>query len=118
MSLYESICLSVCLHEPSGGGGNTSQAESQKHEDAPREAPRVTGVCENKTPLDNKTGWNISFESTKSGAGLQFLLLGRMAKAHGKGVFFHRHRSQAESQKHEDVLREAPSVMFSLNSKD
>ena len=46
-----------------------------------------TGVCEKNTPPDKKTGWNISFESTKSGAGLQFLLLGRMAKAHGKGVF-------------------------------
>ena len=32
---------------------------------------------------------NNSFENTKSGAGLQFLLLGRMANAHGKYVFFH-----------------------------
>ena len=29
-----------------------------------------------------------SFENTKSGTGFQFLLLGRMAKAHGKGVIF------------------------------
>ena len=34
------------------------------------------------------TGWKISFESTKSGVGLQFLLPGRMAKAHIKGMFF------------------------------
>ena len=44
------------------------------------------------TPLDKKTGWKISFENTKSGAGLQFLLQGHMAKAHGQGVLFHRHR--------------------------
>ena len=34
------------------------------------------------TPPDKKTGcWKFSFESPASGAGLQFLLLGRMAKA-------------------------------------
>ena len=33
-----------------------------------------------------KTGWTISFENAKSGAGLQFLLLGRMATAQVKGV--------------------------------
>ena len=55
--------------------------------------PCTTAVCEKNTPLDKKTGWKISFENTKSGAGLQLLLLGRVAKAHGKGVFFvHRHR--------------------------
>ena len=39
------------------------------------------GVCEKNTPSDKKTGWKISFESTQSGAGLQFLLLGPMASA-------------------------------------
>ena len=39
------------------------------------------------TPPDKKTGLKISSESAKSGAGLQFLLLGRMAKDHGKAMF-------------------------------
>ena len=38
------------------------------------------------TPPDKKTGWKFSFENTKSGAGLQLLLLGRMAKARAKGI--------------------------------
>ena len=45
-----------------------------------------TGVCDKNTPPDKNTGWNISFESTASGAGLQSLLLGRMANAQVKGV--------------------------------
>ena len=52
-----------------------------------------TGVCKNNTPPDEKTDWKISSENTESGAGLQFLLLGRMAKARRKGMLFlHRHR--------------------------
>ena len=47
----------------------------------------IISVSEQNTPPDKKTGWKPSFESTKSGAGLQFLLLGRMAKAHLKGMF-------------------------------
>ena len=47
----------------------------------------LTGVGETNTPPDKKTGWKISFESTKSRAGLQFLLPGPMAKAQVKGVF-------------------------------
>lgn len=39
------------------------------------------------TPPDQKAGWNISSGSITSGAGLQFPLLGRMAKAQVKGVF-------------------------------
>ena len=39
------------------------------------------------TPLDKKAGWKIIFQNTKSGAGLQFLLLDRTAKASAKGVF-------------------------------
>ena len=46
----------------------------------------VTGVCEKSTP-DKKTGWKFSSENPKSGAGLQFLLLGHMAKAQAKGCF-------------------------------
>ena len=46
-----------------------------------------TVVCERNTPPENKTHWNISFQGTKSGAGLQFLLPGHVAKAHVKGVF-------------------------------
>ena len=49
---------------------------------------RVLQMCEENTPPDKNTGWNISFENTKSVAGLQFLLLGHMAKAQVKGVFF------------------------------
>ena len=48
----------------------------------------VHGVCEKNTPPDEKTGWKVSFESTKSSAGLQLPLLGRMARARRKGVFF------------------------------
>ena len=40
------------------------------------------------TPQDEKTGWEISSWSAKSGAGLQFLLMGRMAKAQAKNMFF------------------------------
>ena len=50
-------------------------------------APTTPYRCLNKnTPPDKKRGWKISSESTKSGAGLQFPLLGRMAKAHVEGV--------------------------------
>ena len=47
-----------------------------------------TGVCK-KTLLRKimHIGQLISFQSTKSGAGEQFLLLGVMAKASVKGVF-------------------------------
>ena len=41
-----------------------------------------------KTPPDKNTGWQVSFESTKSGAGLQILLLGRAAKAQASQLFF------------------------------
>ena len=60
--------------------------------DLPRGALRgacdttVTGVCEKHIPPEKKTGWKFSFENTESGAGLQLLLLGRMAKARVKGV--------------------------------
>ena len=39
-----------------------------------------------KDPPDKETNCKISFDNTESGAGLQSLLLGRMAKAHVKGV--------------------------------
>ena len=38
------------------------------------------------TPLDWKTGGKLSFQKTKSGAGLQFLLLDCRARACTKGV--------------------------------
>ena len=47
-----------------------------------------TGVCEKHTPLDDKTGGDISFQKTKSGAGLQFLLLDCKARARTRGMFF------------------------------
>ena len=47
----------------------------------------LPGVGETSTPPDKKTGWKISFESTKSRAGLQFLLSGPMAKAQVTGAF-------------------------------
>ena len=49
--------------------------------------PTETGVCQTNTPPDRKTGWNISFEITKSRARLQLLLLCCMVKAQVKGVF-------------------------------
>ena len=55
-------------------------------------ASHHTGVCEKNTPPEKKTLGTISLQSTKSGAGEGFLLLGRMANARAKGVFFHRHR--------------------------
>ena len=48
-------------------------------------------ACEKNTPPDKMTGWEFSFENLKRGAGLQVLLLGRMAKAQVKGYIFHRH---------------------------
>ena len=50
--------------------------------------PPPTGVCEKGTPPDKKAGWVSNFENTESVAGLQFLLLGRMAKARVKVVSF------------------------------
>ena len=40
-----------------------------------------TGVCEKHTPPEKKTFWSIGLQNTKSGAGDQFLLLGRRTKA-------------------------------------
>ena len=37
-------------------------------------------------PKEHNTRWTLSFQHTNSGAGLQFMLLGRVAKAHVKGV--------------------------------
>ena len=51
-----------------------------------------TGVCEQNTPPDSNTIVKIGFQSAKSGAGEQCLLLDCMARAHIKGVFLHRHR--------------------------
>ena len=45
------------------------------------------GVCERNYPPDERTRRNISTQNTKSGAGEQFLLLGRDAKVRVKGVF-------------------------------
>ena len=48
------------------------------------------------TPPENGTLGKISFQSAKPEAGEQFLPLDRRAKAHLKGVFFHRHRYDGE----------------------
>ena len=45
----------------------------------------ATGVCENNNPPKMNTR-KIGFRSAKPGAGLQSLLVGRMAKAQVKGV--------------------------------
>ena len=47
----------------------------------------TTRSVNEKTPLDKKTGENISFQKTKSGAGLQFLLLDCRARACTKETF-------------------------------
>ena len=46
-----------------------------------------TGVCEENTPPDKQAHGNISLKSTKSGAGLQFLLLDCRIGVRVKGVF-------------------------------
>ena len=46
-----------------------------------------TGVCEKITPTEEYAEWNISFQSTQSGAGEWFLLLDCRARACAKGVF-------------------------------
>ena len=46
-----------------------------------------TGVCEKNTPPEKKCGQKSS-QSTKSGAGAQFLPLDCRTKAHVKDVFF------------------------------
>ena len=46
-----------------------------------------TGVRKKKNTPPDKTGWRISFENTKSGAGLQFLPQDPMTKACNKCVF-------------------------------
>ena len=51
-----------------------------------------TGVREKNPPPKKKTLGQIGFQSTKSGAGEQFLLLGPRAKALTKEAFLHRHR--------------------------
>ena len=48
--------------------------------------------CLWKNRQEKETSWKISFPSTKSGTGEQFLLLGCRAIARTEGVFFHRHR--------------------------
>ena len=45
-----------------------------------------TGVCEKNTPREKNTHWNVSVQSTKSGAGLQFLLWDCRAEACAKGI--------------------------------
>ena len=46
-----------------------------------------TGVCEKNTPPEKKTCEKIGFQSTKAGAGQQFLLLDCRARARIEGVF-------------------------------
>ena len=49
------------------------------------------GVCEKNTPPEKNTRWTTSFQSTKSGAGLQFLLWDCRARACAqKECFVHR----------------------------
>ena len=47
-----------------------------------------TGVCEKNTPRENDAHWNVSLQSTRSGAGEQFLLLDCRARACAEGLFF------------------------------
>ena len=47
-----------------------------------------TGVCGQINPWEKNTHGNMSCQSTKSGAGLQFLLWDCRARACAKGVFF------------------------------
>ena len=45
----------------------------------------IIGVCEKTTPLDKKTGGQISFQKTKSGAGSQLMSPDCRARACAKG---------------------------------
>ena len=66
-------------------GVEGSGSASSKHHD--------TGVCEKSTPPEkNNRHWIVSFQSTKSGAGEQFLLLDCRARACAKGALLRRHR--------------------------
>ena len=49
----------------------------------PHLVANAIGVCEKNTPPEKNARWNISFQSTKSGAGEQFLL-----SSHKKECFF------------------------------
>ena len=68
---------------------------SGHRETAPRvHAPFSLPVSVNKsTPLERRVRENTSFQSTTSGAGLQFMLCDCRARACAKGIsLFHRHR--------------------------
>ena len=51
---------------------------------------------EKNTPPKDRTRWKISFDSTKSGAGEQFLLLDCRGQAPVQVVFFYTHRYRLE----------------------
>ena len=77
-----------CRTSASGGRRSSPGGRSRSPHPPTRTYMRWhTGVCGQNIPPDERTGWKISFENTESGTGLQFLLLGRMAKAHVKGMF-------------------------------
>ena len=56
-------------------------------------------VSDKKTPPEKNTLGSISFQSTESGAGLQFLPIDGMAKAVIKGLRFRRHRYHIASHR-------------------
>ena len=51
-----------------------------------------TGICEKNTPPENNTHWKISFQSSKSSAGEQFVLLDCRERAGIKRSGLHSHR--------------------------
>ena len=92
MCIYMYMCVSIYIYiyshavlvRPAAGLRKTSKPRSLG---LPRVSSSIaTGVCEKGSPADKKTGWQFSFESTKSEAGSRCLPLACRAKAHLKGV--------------------------------
>ena len=75
-------------HNSNNNNRNSSSNNNNSYYSNNNNNSSSTGICEKNTPPDKKTGWKISFESAKSGAGLQFLSLDCRAKAHLKECVF------------------------------
>ena len=73
---------------------------------------RNTGVCEKSTPPEKSTHRNTSFQSTKSGAGEQFLLLHCRARACAKGFVFLQTPVGVSSEKQQGACRRTPARTY------
>ena len=80
------VSITVAIAEPSGSKGRGGRRRSIRKLQTYFLFARNTGVCGKSTPPEKTTLGKMSFQSTKSGAGEQFLLQDCRAKAHVKGV--------------------------------